>query len=77
MSESQNHLLADNLRQGVRFLTGIQEAPVDQVRRAFQLAFVREPATEEIAAAAALVESHGLRAFCRALLNSSELIYID
>ena len=53
------------------------EAPVAQVRRAFQLAFVREPATEEIVAAAALVESHGLRAFCRALLNSSELIYID
>jgi len=53
------------------------EAPAAQVRRAFQLAFEREPAPEEIATAAALVESHGLRAFCRALLNSSELIYID
>ena len=53
------------------------ETPVAQVRRAFQLAFMREPGTEEIAAATALIESHGLRAFCRALLNSSELIYID
>jgi len=53
------------------------EALVAQVRRAFQLAFVRDPAAEEITAAAELIESHGRRAFCRALLNSSELIYID
>jgi hypothetical protein len=48
-----------------------------QVRRAYQLAFGREAADEELAAATSLVDQHGLRAFCRAILNSSELIYVD
>jgi hypothetical protein len=48
-----------------------------QVRRAYQLAFGRDAADDEVAAAKSLVERHGLRAFCRAMLNSSELIYVD
>ena len=48
-----------------------------QIERAFQLAFSRSPADEEKLAAAALVAQHGLPAFCRAMLNSNELIYID
>ena len=48
-----------------------------QVDRAFELAFGRLPDAEEAAVAAALVEKHGLRAFCRAVMNSSELIYVN
>ena len=48
-----------------------------QVGRAFELAYGRLPDAEEAAAAAALVENHGLRAFCRAVINSSELIYVN
>jgi len=48
-----------------------------QIRRAYALAFQREPAPGEIAAAAKLVATHGLPAFCRALLNTNELIHID
>jgi hypothetical protein len=48
-----------------------------QIVRAFDLAFGREPEPDEIAAAAALIENHGLRAFCRAVLNSNELIYVN
>jgi hypothetical protein len=48
-----------------------------QIERAFQLALGRPPDGEEFAAARNLAEQHGLRAFCRALLNSSEMIYID
>jgi hypothetical protein len=47
-----------------------------QVRRAFALAFGREPDLEEQQAAAALIAKHGLPAFCRALLNANELIYL-
>ena len=43
--------------------------------RAFQLAFTRSPSDAELAAGAQLVQSHGLPALCRALLNSNELIY--
>ena len=49
----------------------------DQVHRAFELAFSREPSEEEVATATGIIEEHGMRAFCRALLNTSELIYVD
>ncbi len=48
-----------------------------QVSRAFELAFGRDPEPAEQAAATALIEQHGLRAFCRAMLNASELIYVN
>jgi hypothetical protein len=48
-----------------------------QVERAFQSAYGRSATASEQQAAVSFVEKHGLRAFCRALLNSSELIYID
>ena len=49
----------------------------EQIKLGFELAFAREPTPAEQAAAAALVEKFGVRAFCRALLNSSELIYVN
>ena len=47
-----------------------------QVRRAFALAFQRQPSREEEAAATQLIAKHGWRAFCRALLNANELLYV-
>ncbi len=49
----------------------------EQVRRAFQIAYAREPVEPELNAAVRLIETHGLRAFCRAVLNSNELIHIN
>jgi hypothetical protein len=43
-----------------------------QVRRAFLLAFSREPTPEESTGAVRLVAEHGLPALCRALFNTSE-----
>jgi hypothetical protein len=53
------------------------DVAVGQVALAFELAFGRTPAVDEQAAAVILVQQYGLRAFCRAMLNSSELVYID
>ena len=47
------------------------------VRRAFLLAYGRPPEVEEERLATALIRKHGLRAFCRALLNSNELISLN
>jgi hypothetical protein len=44
---------------------------------AFKLAYGRAPTSDEREASAKLVLQHGLRALCRAILNSSELIYVD
>ncbi|MFG0296687.1 MAG: hypothetical protein ACF8PG_12345, partial [Maioricimonas sp. JB045] len=49
----------------------------EQVKQGFQIAFARLPDAEEQAAAVEVVHQHGLRAFCRALLNANELIYLQ
>ena len=48
-----------------------------EIKLGFELAFGRDPSPVEQAAAAALVGKYGMRAFCRALLNSSEMIYVN
>jgi hypothetical protein len=56
------------------------EAPTDQsaqIRRVFALAFQRQPTAEEQQAALKLIAAHGWRAFCRAVLNANELIYLN
>jgi hypothetical protein len=50
--------------------------PATQIQRAFELALNRRPEDAELAAARALVAEHGMRCFCRALLNANELIYV-
>jgi Protein of unknown function (DUF1553) len=47
-----------------------------QAERGFQLAFGREPSAAERTAAVALIESHGRAAFCRALYNANEFVYV-
>ena len=47
-----------------------------QVTRAYQLAFARDPIAEESAAAQRLIQDFGLLVFCRALYNANEFIYV-
>jgi hypothetical protein len=49
----------------------------NQVRRAFLLAFQREPSDRERTNATQLVRQHGLPALCRALLNANEFLHVD
>jgi hypothetical protein len=49
-------------------------SPVD---RGFLLALGREPDAAERLAATGLIREHGLRAFCRALFNCNEFLYVD
>lgn len=51
--------------------------PSGQIERAYQLAYNRPPSEEERQEAEKLVQQHGLLIFCRALLNSNELIYLE
>jgi hypothetical protein len=48
-----------------------------QIARAYEIAYGRTPAKEEIARARPVVEEHGLPALCRAILNSNEFLYVD
>jgi hypothetical protein len=48
-----------------------------QVRRAWQLAYQRDPTAEELKLAVKLVNDHGLKALCRVLFNSNEFITVE
>ncbi len=50
--------------------------PARQTERGFQLAFGRPPSATERTAAVALIRSHGTPAFCRALYNANEFVYV-
>ncbi|MCB1230156.1 MAG: DUF1553 domain-containing protein [Verrucomicrobiae bacterium] len=51
--------------------------PPSEIVEGFRLAYQRDPTLGELEASLAAVNTNGLRAFCRALLNSSELIFLD
>jgi hypothetical protein len=48
-----------------------------QVRLAFELAFGREPVKVESEAAGRLIEKFGMPAFCRAMFNANEFLYVN
>ncbi|MEX2185830.1 MAG: DUF1549 and DUF1553 domain-containing protein, partial [Pirellulales bacterium] len=57
-----------------------REAPdgIDsQIKRAFELAFGRGPEADEASGAAELARQFGLESVCRAILNASELVYVN
>jgi mono/diheme cytochrome c family protein len=64
-----------------RIASGAEEGTTvsgeQMIERAFALAFQRAPTAQEIAAATALIATHGPRAFCRAMLNANELLYLE
>ena len=49
----------------------------EQLRRLYQLGYGRHPSDEELQAGKSFVDKHELEAFCRALLNTAELIYVQ
>jgi hypothetical protein len=69
-----NSFLVD---QSKHFAERLQrESPGDPVGLAFRLAYGRDPEDAERAAAKALIAKHGMFAFCRAILNSNEFVYV-
>jgi hypothetical protein len=60
-----------------RVRKGAGPGAADQVRRAFLLAFGREPTTPEAGAAVRLVQSHGLEVLCQALFNANEFAFVN
>ena len=52
-------------------------SPADRVRRGFLLAVARPPEPDEIDTCVRMITKHGLPAFCRAMFNLNEFIYVD
>ncbi len=53
------------------------QVPEEQAQELFRLAYQRKPTPDEQAPIAKEISKHGVRSVCRAVLNSSELIYLD
>ncbi len=66
--------MADALAQRIEHEA--EEDIAAQVRHSFETVYGRPPDETETTAAAALVESQGLRALCRVLLNSNEMVTV-
>jgi hypothetical protein len=49
----------------------------DPIAEAYRLTFRRSPSPQEQVAAEKLITKHGKTAFCRALLNTNELIFVE
>ena len=80
--QALNLMNSNFVLQQAKFLAGRAEKDAGkdvaaQVKRVFALAFQRAPSERELAAATALVKSHGLPALCRAVLNSNEFVFVD
>jgi hypothetical protein len=52
------------------------EDPAAQVGRAFQLFYSRDPDAAEREASVAMIRSHGLLSFTRAMFNTSEFLFV-
>jgi len=69
------------LDQGERFAVRLRKEVGEdtdaQVRRAFLLAFGREPSVVEASAASKLVRAHGLAVLCRTLFNANEFVFVN
>src|SRR5581483_6711683 len=70
-------LLAQAESFGQRLKREVGDDPDQQVRRAFELAFGRQPTEFELQAASKLIGAHGISAFCRAIYNADEFLYVD
>ena len=49
----------------------------EQIKRLYQLAYLRHPSHEEISSAVEFVKQNGLGAICRVILNSNEFLHVE
>jgi hypothetical protein len=63
------------LAERLRSVAG--DDPSDQIQLAFELALSRSPTPQELQEALQFVADHQLEAFCRALLNTNEFLFVS
>jgi hypothetical protein len=61
----------------LRLKSDVGDSSADQIRRAYLLLFGREATADEVNFSQTFVKRRGLPAFCRAMWNSSEFLFVD
>lgn len=69
-------ILAQSQQLAERLKREVGTTPLDQVSRAFQLAYGRQPDRVESEACVKHIETHGLATLCRVLFNSNEFLFM-
>jgi hypothetical protein len=75
MNNSMVLRMSDRLAQRAKREAG--ENVAKQIGRIYELTLCRSPVADELQDGLAFVEKHGLGAFCRVMLNSSEFVCVD
>ena len=75
MNHSFSLRMADRFAD--RLLVEAGANPKDQVHLAYRLLFSRNPTADEVSLSEAFVQRQGRGAFCRAMWNSSEFLFVD
>ncbi len=65
------------INQAQRMAASLEGQSMTPVEGAYRAAYGREPTSSELDAASAFIHEQGLTAFCRAILNSNELVFIQ
>ncbi len=77
LSLMNNGFVQQQTKRFAARLTKDTPDPAAQVRRAFLLAYQREPAAWELQQAQDLAAQHGLETLCWGILNTSEFLYVE
>lgn len=75
---SLNHSFTMDIAEALseRVINESADDRVSQIKQLYLFCFGRLPTQDELSECGEIVEQHGLRALCRVLLNTSELIYV-
>ncbi len=73
---NSNFVLEQSAVLSARLLQTAGSQPKSQVSEAFKLVYGREPDGFESSNSIAMIRDHGLDAFCRALFNTSEFLFV-
>jgi hypothetical protein len=76
MNHSFTMDMASSMAERIQIKTSSEDLD-QQVRQLFENAYLRHPSQEEASRSVQFIQDYGLQAFCRAMLNSNELIYLN
>ncbi len=71
-----NHTFTRDMARALAERTAASTGP-EAIRAVYREVVQREPLPDEIAAATTLIDRFGREAFCRAVLNFNEVLYVD
>jgi hypothetical protein len=71
-----NHAFTRDMARALSERAASSTGP-EAIRTVYRHVLQRDPSPDEVASATSLIDRFGLEAFCRAVLNFNEVLYVD